>query len=233
MSELEHRSRHQYQPDHVGFDDTRRGRAPPSNPLREAIVKTPTTAREVYRALTRAWTVPNMGATATPTAVKILLAQSAVETASWTACQNWNLGGIKAGHPEKQKHFLMETMEDWPARKAEGAVAWQKKIRPDNPEVVFKSDKNLAMPGKLRVWILAYFRTWPDLDAAAGGFTATIGGGYRAALQFAYAGQPEQYASAISEEVRGAGRGYFSGPSAAYGRLMRGHFNRFMAANLD
>jgi len=215
-------------------DPTKRGRALPSRaPFEKDRVHTPASAADVFKALQRTWNPGFMGGPASQQAICVLLGQWGVETShnghDGQACHNWNLAGIKAGHPEKQWHYRMLTPDDMPAKEAEAFVAAEKRLRPDDPHAFFdEKDKNAAGAGKLRVWQIACFRSSDSLDEGARLFSGTVAR-FRPALPFMHAGAPEQYAHAISDEFMGKNKGWFNAPSVAYQRGMRARYDRYVA----
>jgi hypothetical protein len=223
----------EYESPHAKLDQTKRGRAPPRPrpPMEVDRVHTPASANAVFHALRRVWNPAFMRGPASQQAICVLLGQWGVETfhdgKDGQACHNWNLAGIKAGQPDKQAHYRMFTPDDMPAKQAEALVAHHKRLRPDDPQVLFKDDKNLAAPGKLRVWQIACFRSSETLDDGARLFIGLIAR-FTAALAHMHAGEPEKYAHAISDEVMGKDKGWFNAPSVAYQKGMRVRFNRYV-----
>lgn len=177
--------------------------------LEQKITWTATTPKSVYTAIKDSWDTAKMGGAATPRAIVVLLSQWHLETEVGKHCYNNNLAGMKCPNPTAQSHFYMNTMEDYPADKANAMVAARK--------AYFKADKNDAATGKLRVWFgKGCFRAWDNLSDGAKGYLGVVSGFYREALPFILAGDAGGYAHAICEEVRGAGRGWFTGPDAIY-----------------
>lgn len=107
--------------------------------------RTPVSIRDVHKALHEAWPIA-VGGDPNENAIRVLLAQSEIETGAWRACWNWNLGNVKRvrGHqwtmlggtweilngkkvvfdpPHPQTHFCaFSTIE-------EGAKWWLKKMQ--------------------------------------------------------------------------------------------------------
>ncbi len=203
-------------------------------PLEQAITWTPATPKSVFVALRNAWNANarEMGGPATTQAVAVLLAQWAVETEEGRNCWNWNLPNIKCANRESQYHFYMSTMEDLPAARANAMVG--------AGHAAFRGDKDEAAPGRLRVWIPGgCFRHWFSLRKGAAGYLATLRAFYGAELAHVRKGDPAGYATAIFEQVRGKGRGFYNGPAETHrdGKLHDGYapamklaFNEYMKA---
>jgi hypothetical protein len=186
--------RHIYEPERVGLDQSRRGRAPrPTRaPFEVARSDTPATDEQVFHALQAAWNEFTMQGPATKKAVCVVLAQWGVENLRWDGLRQ-----LESGRPQGQQTgsavaHRMFTPDDMPERQAEGLVARQAKLRPDDPLAFFKEDKRLAAPGKLRVWEIACFRFLDSLEKGAAFFLGVIGGKFAKALPYVNAGEPEQ-----------------------------------------
>jgi hypothetical protein len=139
------------------------------DPLFEEARRTPTTRAELAAALERAW--PSVvGGEPPPGAVRLLVAQSDIETDGWRANWNWNFGNVKRVKGER-----------WTMLRGVWEILGGKKVvfQPPHPQT--------------------HFRAFPDIDAGARAFLEVLHRRFASAWPAVLSGDPDAFAHALKK----------------------------------
>lgn len=176
-------------------------------------VKTPVDPKELAAALGAAW-LTEMRETPFESAVWMLVAQSALESARWNRCFNFNLSGIKAG--ATVPHVYLSTLEYVTRSQASRLLAAS----------THKAQCEIAKDeGGTHVWVRLHpkhpgcrFRAYDSLHQAAHKKMELLAGSYRPALAAAMAGSVRGFVRSLKMG------GYFTAPEEQYYQGVRRHY---------